>query len=339
MSENMQIPIEVYITVPFSERALSAFSKVDPRINIHYHPVDSMQTLPKDLLHNAEILYTGEIFLDPNQSPNLRWVQLDTSGVDHVSHSWLWKSDITITTIGGVSAAPLAEWIMMMVLAHAHHLRRTEGFQAQHKWPSRTERWSELMPHNLRTSTLGIVGYGRIGHALASRAQAFGMKVIATQRNPGALRANQHGSLDEVPGVRMLPYDNVEELFALSDYIALTVPLTAQTDGLVNASVLSHARPGAVIINASRGGVVDETALMNCLEEGKIGFVMSDVFKEEPLPPDSKWWSHPNSVVTPHSAGFAPDYEDAVIELFTENLRRYIRGENLLNVADRQKGY
>ncbi len=333
------MPIHVVVTLPFPDHVLAAVAAVDPRIVVHHHPCEAGDTVPQELLNTAEIIYTSDVLPGPGHAPGLRWVQLDTSGVDHVRESALWHGDVTITTLGGISPAPLAEWIMMMLLAHAHHLRRTELLQAEHRWPTRAERWSQLMPRDLRGATLGIVGYGRIGRALASRAQAFGMTVVATRRDPATSAGDRHGTLPEVPGVRVLSSASLPELLGASDYIALTVPLTPETNGMIDADALRHTRRGAVIINASRGGVVDERALLAALDEGQVEMVASDVFDEEPLPAESPWWSHPRSVVTPHVAGFAPDYEEAVAALFTENLRRYLLGEPMLNVADRRTGY
>ena len=339
MTVKSSAPINVVVTVPFPERVRAAISAVDPRIVVHHQPCDAGDTVPAELLHRTEILYTSDILPGPEQAPDLRWVQLDTSGIDHVRNTTLWQGDATITTLGGISPAPLAEWVMMMVLAHAHHLPTTERLQDEHKWPTRAERWSQLMPHELRGATLGIIGYGRIGHALAVRARAFGMTVVAIRRDPLTRPTDRHGALPEIPEVRELPPSALHELLGLSQYVVLTVPLTAETRGMLDAGALRHVRRGAVIINASRGGVVDEAALLAALDEGRIDLVASDVFADEPLPADSPWWSHPRSVVTPHVAGFAPDYEDAVIALFTENLRRYVQGETLLNVADRARGY
>lgn len=332
-------PIDVVVTVTLSQQVLKAFADVDPRVIVHYFPSEAGLKVPDELLKRAEVLYSSDIFPGPAQSPKLRWIQLDTSGIDHVRDSPLWKGDVIITTLGGISAAPLAEWVMMMVLAHAHHLRTTERLQSERRWPSRDERWSQLMPHNLRNSTLGIVGYGRIGHALALRAQAFGMNVIATRRGSNEDTSSRSSSTKESSQVRLIPSESLHELLSLSDYVALTVPLTSQTRGMINEQALSHARRGMVIINASRGGVVDETALLDALDQGRVALAVSDVFAQEPLPADSPWWLHPKSVVTPHAAGFAPDYEEAVISLMSENLRRYISGADLINVADRQKGY
>ena len=194
------------------------------------------------------------------------------------------------------------------------------------------------MPHNLRTSTLGILGYGRIGRELARLARGFGMDVLALRRGSSAAAEHRFGTVAEVAGVTELDASALPELLAGSDYLALTVPLTAQTRHMIGLPELQAMKPGAVLINASRGGVVDEAALLEVLEAGHLDLVASDVFDAEPLPAEHPFWSQPRVVITPHVAGFAPDYLDAVTRLFTTNLRRYIAGEPLLNVADRDRG-
>lgn len=320
--------------MPFPESFFDAVRAVDTRIEV----VNRLDGVEPELLAEADVLYTGDLYPSPQQAPRLTWVQLDTSGIDHVRGTAFWDGPCTMTTLGGISPAPLAEWILMMVLAHAHRLPLAMRLQQRREWPTRQERWEWFMPRNLRTSTLGIVGYGRIGRELARMAAALGMSVVATRRGHGAA-ADQFGGATEVPGVTMLQATEVATLMSQCDYVAVTVPLTDETRGMIGPEQLAAAKPGLVLVNGSRGGVVDEAALLEQLDAGRIDMVASDVFDEEPLPADSRFWAHERSIVTPHVAGFAPDYTEAVTRLFTENLRRHLAGEPLLNVADRGRGY
>lgn len=342
MTARAQTPLDVLVTLDFPASFLDAVRSVDDRVIVHHHPLPEeavLADLPTDVLRKAEVMYTSSVLPGPAEAPSLRWVQLDTSGIDHVRGTALWESDIPVTTLGGVSPAPLAEWIMMMVLAHAHHLRRTESLAASRTWPSREYRWSRLMPHNLRTSTIAVVGYGRIGKEVARLSRAFGMEVLAVRRGTTLAPESRFGDRAGAPEVTEYGRDCLHEVLARSDYVVLTVPLTPETTGLVGPAELSSMKQGAVLVNGSRGGVVDEVALLAALEGGSLDLVASDVFDEEPLPADHPFWSHPRSVVTPHVAGFAPDYLDAVAALFTTNLRHYLAGNPLLNVADRARGY
>ncbi|GAA2739619.1 D-2-hydroxyacid dehydrogenase [Pedococcus aerophilus] len=337
-------PVPVLVTLGFPDSFLDAVRAVDPRIVVHHHPVpddgDVTGVVPADVLASAEVMYTSALLPGPQEAPALRWAQLDTSGVDHCRGTGLWEGPATITTLGGVSPAPLAEWIIMVVLAHAHRLRETERYAAQRTWPDRATRWSQLMPRNLRTSTLGIVGYGRIGAEVARLARALGMEVVALRRSPAPdATAPRFNSAASVPDVEVLSPHQLPELLRRSDYVALTVPLTPETQGMIGATELAVMKPGSVLVNGSRGGVVDEDALLDALDDGPLDMVASDVFAQEPLPTDHPLWNHPQSMVTPHVAGFAPDYLEAVTALFTENLRRHLDGAPLLNVADRERGY
>lgn len=333
-------PLNVVVTLDFPSSFLDQVRAVDESIVVHHHPLSGPDDqVPSKVLAAAEVLYTGDVLPGRDVAPDLRWVQLDTSGIDHVRTSPLWERDVAVTTLGGVSPAPLAEWVLMMVLAHAHHLRDTEALAAGRQWPTRADRWKLLMPRDLRTCTVGIVGYGSIGREVARLAQAFGMDVLAVRRDPGGAVGERFGERHEPADVPTFGPDSLHQVLAASDYVVLTVPLTPATLGMIGAAELRAMKAGSVLVNGSRGGVVDEAALVEALDQGHLDLVASDVFAEEPLPADHPLWSHPRSVVTPHVAGFAPDYLDVVATLFTQNLRRYLDGLPLLNVADRERGY
>lgn len=342
-------PLEVLVTVEQPPEFLEAVQRVVPGTVVHHLPVDPeslaaredpLSVVPADLLAAAEVIYTSSVLPGAEVAPRLRWVQLDTSGIDHVRHTPLWdRREVAITTLGGVSPAPLAEWVMMMVLAHAHHLRATETLGRSGTWPTREERWQGLMPRNLRESTLAVVGFGRIGQEVARLARAFGMRVTAVRRGTPEPSTLRFGAEQPVDGVVEAPLAALTSVLAEADYVVLTVPLTPQTQNLFDARLLATLKPGAVLVNGSRGGVVEEAALVPLLDDGSIDLYASDVFETEPLPAGHPFWGHPRVVVTPHVAGFAPDYLQAVTRLVTDNLRRYAAGEPLLNQADRERGY
>lgn len=332
-------PLHVLVTVDFPDSFLERVRAADPRVVLHHHPAGEDAAAPQAALAVAEVLYTNDVLPTPAMAPHLQWVQLDTSGIDHLRSSPLWDSGVTVTTLGGVSPGPLAEWVILMVLAHAHHLRETERLAAGHVWPSRAERWKRLMPRDLSRSTLGVIGYGRIGREVARLARALGMSVVAVRRDPAMAPVNHFGAAPHIDGVLESGPDGLHDVLGRSDYIALTVPLTPHTEGMIGAQEIAAMKRGAVLVNGSRGGVVDEDSLLTALDSGHVDMVASDVFAHEPLPAGHPFWSHPRSVVTPHVAGFAPNYLQTVGALFTGNVRRYLAGEPLLNVADRERGY
>jgi phosphoglycerate dehydrogenase-like enzyme len=273
----------------------------------------------------------------------LRWVQLDTSGVDHVRTTPLWETDVEITTLNGVAPSNMAEFAVMMMLAFGHRLRLMVDLQRERTWPTYQERWDWFMPSELRGATVGIVGYGSIGRQIGRIAHAFGMRVLALRRSGSAVRQTFSipALLDAAapePDRVYLPHE-LGEMLPECDYVVLIVPYTTETHHLIDEGALRAMKPSAVLINIARGGVVEETALIRALHEGWIAGAALDVFAEEPLPTGSPLWAMPNVLISPHVAGFTPHYHERVLGIFAENLRRLLEGQPLLNRVDRQSGY
>jgi phosphoglycerate dehydrogenase-like enzyme len=286
------------------------------------------------VLAGVEVLYTGSAFPAPDQAPNLRWVQLDTAGADHVRRTPLWAAgDVAITSLGGVSPRPMAEYVMAMVLGFAHRLPVAARMRSRRHWPEDGERWELYRPLPVPGSRMAIVGYGRVGAGIAEAAAAFGIEVVGVSRTG----ARSYGR--EVPGVRVVGVRALDEALAGAHWLVVCAPGTPETMGLIGAEQLAALAPGAHVVDVARGGVVDEAALQEALGAGRLAGAALDVFAEEPLPGDSPWWDHPAVLPTPHIAGLAPDYEERVLALFKENVARYLEGRPLINVVDRQLGY
>ena len=193
--------------------------------------------------------------------------------------------------------------------------------------------------------TVGIVGYGSIGRELARLCSSIGMTVLASKRDISSTdEANAYvmeGLGDpsgDIPD-RIYPAATIGSMAKDSDYLVITVPLTDSTRHLVNDEVLDAMKETAVLINVSRGAVVDEMALITALSSGQIAGAALDVFEEEPLPNTSPLWILDNVIITPHLSGFTRDYHDKAARVFKENLRRYVENRPLLNQLDRAKGY
>ncbi|GAA2697188.1 D-2-hydroxyacid dehydrogenase [Nonomuraea recticatena] len=332
--------INVCVTLDFDDAWLADVAAVSPEVRVRKHLATTAEQIPADVLAGADVLYTNSAFPTRDQAPRLGWVQLDTSGCDHVTGTDLWEAGTPITTIGGVSPKPLAEYVLMMILAHAHHLPQIIDLQRRTHWPDLDHRWNRLMPRMLPGSTVGIIGYGRIGREIGRLAHAFGMNVLGMRRGSArdGLRFGEPSDEAADPAEVVGP-EGLVGLLTRSDYVVLTVPHTEQTHHLIDEAAFAAMRPGTTLINAARGGVVDETALLAALRSGRVGFAALDVFAEEPLPASSPFWRESNVLITPHVAGFAPGYRDQVRALFTENLRRFVDGRPLLNLVDRKAGY
>jgi len=234
------------------------------------------------------------------------------------------ERDVILTRTRGLHDKPVSEWVMMLLLAVSKRL--PELVLAQ-----QARRWQPLdVPVTLAGRTVGIVGYGEIGRAIAARARGFGLRLIATRRRP-----QPAPELDALYPAEALP-----ELLAQSDYVVICTPLTRETRGLIGERELRAMRPTAWLINVARGEIVQEDALLRALREGWIAGAALDVFSQEPLPPESPLWTAPNLLITPHNAGVRhPQFAAETLAQFIDNLGRYVRGEPLQNVVDKQAGY
>jgi phosphoglycerate dehydrogenase-like enzyme len=259
-------------------------------------------------------------------APTLRWVHLPSAGVERYMIDAVQASGVTLTSSRGIYSVWGAEHVIGMMLMFNRCLKAAYDAQKAARWDEQLY----LALRTLRGQTLGIVGLGGIGTQLAIRARAFEMDVVAVKRERG----------EKPPYVdRLWGQDGLGELLAASDHVAITLPLTPRTRGLIGASELARMKPTAYLYNIGRGAVVDEPALIHCLEDAKIAGAGLDVFTEEPLPPASPLWRLPNVIITPHHGASSPgEYVDAA-QLFARNLRRYRAGEELVNVVDFERGY
>jgi phosphoglycerate dehydrogenase-like enzyme len=271
------------------------------------------------------------------RAPDLRWVHSATAGVERVLTPASRARDLTITNARGVFSRPIAEYVMMMILAVSRRLPSLLELQAERTW-------QPLESRELRDVTVGIVGLGSLGRAVGALATAFGCRVLATRRRPEAGAHAVDGAGDEpylgtVMLDRVLPPEQLPELLAESDFVVLAAPLTEDTNGLIGEDAIAALRPGAWVINVARGELIDDVALGRALREGRVGGAVLDTFREEPLPPQSPLYDLPNVILTPHTSWSSTRVLDRSVDLFCENLRRYAAGRPLVNVVDPDAGY
>ena len=260
-----------------------------------------------------------------SRAGKVRWMHFWGAGVDQVLFPALVESDVVVTSAKGHVGEHLAEHAMALLLALTRgiaHAVRTRDWDE--KWPIRNASWE------LTDRTMGIVGLGGTGRELAHRALAFGMRIIAVDPEPV-----------EVPeGVEARwGMDRFHDLLSASDVVAICAPLTPATRALFDRDAFASMQSHALLINVTRGGLMDEAALLEALEQGEIGGAGLDVTPVEPLPADHPLWRMANVVITPHTAGASPLRDGRNAEVACDNLRRLIAGEPLTGVIDKAKGY
>jgi phosphoglycerate dehydrogenase-like enzyme len=260
------------------------------------------------------------------RAPRLAWVHSASAGVERVLTPMARERRLVITNARGVFSDPIAEYVVMMILAVSRRLPQLLELQ-------RERTWQPLEGTEMRDVTIGVVGLGSIGRAVAERAAAFGCRVIATRRQAAASGDAPEG-VEVIGGPEALP-----GLLGRADFIVLAAPLTPATENLIDGRALAGVKPGAWLINVARGGLIDDRALLRALRDGPLGGAVLDTFREEPLPPSSPFYDVPNAIITPQTAWSSGRVLDRSVELFCANLSRWTAGEPLENVVDPGAGY
>lgn len=254
------------------------------------------------------------------QSDSVKWVSIGGSGTDHLGQ---WDADwLTVTNAAGMAADMMAEYVLGVMLTFSLDLRGFMRAQAAHEWGQ-----GKVTPIKGRSAL--ILGLGHTGQAVAARCKAMGMNVLGVRARP---KETEH--VDQVYGMADLP-----DLWNRADYVIVCVPLLDSTRGLVNRRALHAMKPEAVLIDVSRGGVVEEGSLIEALTSRSIAGAGLDVFTSEPLPQDHPLWDLSNVTITPHCSSVFEGWEMNSVEMFTKNLVRYRRGESLRNIVDPKRGY
>jgi phosphoglycerate dehydrogenase-like enzyme len=264
-------------------------------------------------------------------APRLRWIHSAAAGARASLFPEMIESEVVFTNSAGIYAEPLAEWAMAAVLYFARGLDVATRARWDRLWPYDEMAASGHPQREVAGSTIGIVGYGGIGEAIGRRAKALGMRVLAVRSSPAA---DLPPGADEVFGPAGLP-----EVLERSHYVVLSLPETAATSGLLGASELRLMHPEGVLLNLSRGGIVDEDALVDTLRSGRIRGAALDVFREEPLPAESPFWTLDNVLITPHAGAISPRFWERQTDLMVRNVGHFLAGGRMVNVVDKTRGY
>lgn len=308
----------------FAERLQESFRQLNVVHLPDYKRVD--KEIP-----DAEIAITWSI--RPEQikaAKRLRWIHSPAAAVHQLIFPELVNSNIILTNAREVHGPVVAEHVIALIFALAKKIPGSVRLQEKRVWGQQIL-WDELpRVREVAGATVGLVGLGSIGRAVAKSAKALGMRVVAVREHP------EKGS--EGADAVFSPAQ-IDEVFRQADYLVLAAPVTDSTKAIANAERLALMKPDACLINVGRGPLVDEAALATALREKKIGGAALDVFPKEPLPADSPLWDVPRLLITPHTAALTDKLWERHYALFSENLRRYLNGQPLLGLVDKQKGY
>jgi glyoxylate/hydroxypyruvate reductase len=339
--------VRVLIATPLEPELVARIGAVDQRVRVLYEPelipvpryaadhsgvARQLSTDSQDrwsrLRAQADVSFDFD-WQDParmpSNCPDLRWVQGTSAGIGgFLERTGLTKSDLVFTTAAGVHGTPLAEFALLGLLYFAKGMPQLAAWKAERHWERHTST-------QLAGRRALVVGLGGIGQAVCRLLSLAGLEVWG---------AGRPGHSYDVAGVTSyVTSDRLDDVLPKADALILACPLTERTRGLIGASQLGLLPRGAVVVNVSRGQVVDEDALIGALESGHLGGAFLDVFAVEPLPPSSPLWALPNVVISPHSASTVATENELITELFCDNLRRWLDGRELRNVYDRAAGY
>jgi D-2-hydroxyacid dehydrogenase (NADP+) len=308
----------------FSDRLRGEFSQITIVHLPDYQRVD-------EEIADAEIVIAWSI--RPEQiaaAKKLRWIHSPAAAVHQLMFPELVTSDVVLTNAREVHGPVVAEHVIALIFALAKKIPGSVRLQQTHVWGQQIL-WDELpRVREVAGATVGLIGLGSIGRAVAKSAKALGMRVIAVREHP----EKGSGGTDAVLGPA-----HIDEIFRQADYIVLAAPVTASTKAIANSERLALMKPDACLINVGRGQLVDEPALAAALGGKNIGGAALDVFPKEPLAADSPLWDVPNLLITPHTAALTDKLWERHYALFSENLRRYLDDKPLLAVVDKRKGY
>jgi len=322
-------------TVPIGTECFNKITDISPRLKM----TDASQLLAREqkgdlsakaeldaLLCDADVLFALRLPQDIlRRAPHLKWMQMMSAGVEMSLNKDIIESPVVMTNVSGIHVDTISEYILCMMLMFARQMPLYFKLQQEKKW----ERNDPML---LRGKTAGIVGLGNIGRKVARIARCFGMDVIATRRSVTEGMRTRYVD-------KLIPRQKLPELLAESDFVILTLPSTAETTNLIGEKELSLMKSTAFIINIARGNVIDEEALISALEEKSIAGAVLDVFNQEPLPAESKLWSLPNVILTPHVAGSMTDYFSRCTDVFCDNMQRFLAGKRLHHIVNKKRGY
>lgn len=339
---------EVAICSYFEPELVDRIRERFPQLTIHYYPellpaaqfpadhhgapfsrTPAQQARWQAMLERVEVCFDFDRLTPEVQrnAANVRWLQATSSGIgQYAKKHGFDQTDIILTNAAGIHARPLAEFVVWAMLSFAKDYPKARQQQREHHW-------QRFAADEVLGRTLAIVGLGRIGQEVAKLAQLMGLQVIGSKRRTEGLAAADL-NVDE-----LYQHSDLAALAARANYLCLVAPHTNETANMVDADILAQMKPESVLINIGRGALVDEPALIDALVSGQIRGAVLDVAATEPLPKDSPLWDMDNVIIFPHSASTSVQENSRLVELFCDNMARYLASEPLINVIDLEHLY
>jgi phosphoglycerate dehydrogenase-like enzyme len=341
----MKKECHILATLDLSKDSRKRIAAAGDGIHLTVIPTDDPDKVPDERWAETDILYTWNVLPEPEKAPNLKWIQFNSAGVDSfLDHPLLARDDLAATSMSGAITSQIAEYVLMTMLAFGQRLPRLLDLQKKHTWPVAEEKWQRLRPLELRDSTVGILGYGSIGRQVARLLQPFGAQVLAAKHD--IMHPEDTGYTPEGMGDpqgdffhRLYPIEALHSLLAASDFVVTALPLTDETHHILDAKAFEAMKETAFLVNVGRGELVDESALVTALKDGKLAGAALDVVEKEPLPKDSPLWDLENVILSPHVSGMGSHVEEETVSLFVANLNRYLTNLPLYNQINLQRGY
>lgn len=317
----------IVLCYPAGSEHLAQIASVAKQAGVETEVVDAGQERIASELPQADI-FCGHAKVPVDwqavvEAGRLQWIQSSAAGLDHCLVPPVIASEIAVTSASGLFADQVAEHTMALLLGA---LRNLPTFYRA----AQVKEFIRRPTRDLKGKTVGIVGLGRNGRRIAEVLRPFQVSIVATD-----VFANDRPDVVDA----LWPADELDRLLSTSDIVILALPLTGATVKLIGKCELARMKPGSILVNVARGGVVDESALIEALRSGPLSFAALDVVEVEPLPRESALWELPNVIITPHVGAQAADRIDVTTEFFCENLRRFHRGEKLMNLVDKALGF
>ena len=317
--------MKILIQYPFTDEQIAAFRQLATGLGHEvYHTNDDAEALR--VAPEVEVIlgwFKPEVCA---AAPHLRWIQSFSTGMEKfLFPAIIERDEVKISNVAGLYASQGAEhaWALLLALTRQIPL-------AVHNKDRRAWEGKEVI--ELAGSTLGLIGLGGFGIEMAKRSQGYSMKILAID----PVRTEKP---DYVTELKPTSPATLHDLLQRSDVVMTACPLTKETYHLIGAAELAAMKPSAYLINVTRGGIIDEPALVEALQNGQIAGAALDVTEKEPLAAESPLWDAPNLIITPHRAGASQHRPRMIFEFFMQNLERYLKGKNLLNVIDKQRGF